>query len=58
MMMVWIGEHQYEEKYLVECDRELFGPFDSKSDAVEFAMARLELPWTLLALNTPPREGG
>ena len=51
-----IAEYGYEEKYLIEADRELFGPFESKSDAVEFALLRLDLPWTLVALNVPIHE--
>lgn len=56
MPTILMGDQKYTEQYVIEYDRDLFGPFESKSDAVEFAMLHLELPWGLWALNTLQRE--
>jgi hypothetical protein len=53
MANVMYGEHTYTEQYVVEHDGDLFGPFESRSDATDFALARLDCPWTLITLNVP-----
>lgn len=52
MATVLYGEHSYTEQYVVEDESGLFGPFESKSDAVDFALSRLDEPWTLRVVLT------
>jgi hypothetical protein len=44
-----------EYQYVIEHDGLLYGPFESKSDATDFALQSLATPWMLHAVTSPSK---
>lgn len=63
MATILEGEHKYQERYVVEVDDVLYGPFDGQVQAMTFAFERFDPPFTLRvvldsvpAVNSSPDE--
>lgn len=58
MAKAYVAGDEYEVKFVAEHDGLLFGPFESMSDAIEFASLNLDRPWTICELNVPMEGNG